>query len=47
MSFWGWEEGQREGLSFWCKGQAEPTLERCLHQGHTWLTEGRRDARAS
>ncbi|KHG25938.1 hypothetical protein F383_08061 [Gossypium arboreum] len=23
----GWEEGQREGLPFWCKGRAKPILE--------------------
>ncbi|TYJ05820.1 hypothetical protein E1A91_A12G190500v1 [Gossypium mustelinum] len=47
MRLLGWEQGQREGLPFWCKGQAEPTLERCWRRGRTWLVEGRYDARAS
>ncbi|TYG96285.1 hypothetical protein ES288_A11G337500v1 [Gossypium darwinii] len=45
--FAAWEEINKRGFPFWCKGRAEPSLERCLHRGSTWLAEWRRNARVS
>ncbi|TYI15489.1 hypothetical protein ES332_A08G189600v1 [Gossypium tomentosum] len=42
-----WEEINKRGFPFWCKGRAEPSLERCLRRERTWLAEGRRGAKVS